>query len=214
MADAPTQRYERLPGTGYRKLVPGWAMILLFFVIGIFVLLLRGKRVQLWRGEDHLLVVDWDGYREYYKRINYRDIQSVVIHRTAEGMLVNVLLGAVVLLLVGLGVAFGDSVGLAILLVLAGVFGLILLGNVLQGATCQCQLRTAVQTEDLHSLSRVRTAQKALAQLRPLIVAAQGEPPPPGEISRRLPSAAPAAGETPAPPVIADNPDAPPRIVS
>lgn len=213
MADVPKQRYERLPGTGYRQLVPGWAMVLLFFVIGIFVLLLRGRRVQLWRGEDHLLVVDWDGYREYYKRINYRDIQSVVIRKTAEGLIANVLMGVVMLMLIGLGVAVGDSVGMTILFVLAGIFGLFLLGNVLQGATCKCQLRTAVQTEDLHSLARLRTARKALDQLRPMIVAAQGELQP-VEIAQRLQSQAAAVGETPAPPVIADDPNAPPRIVS
>ena len=150
MADTSPQRYQRLPGTGYRQLVPVWAMILLFFIIGIFVLLLRGRRVQLWRGEDHLLIVDWDGYREHYKRINYRDIQSIVVRRTSEALIANIVLGVLVLLFVALGLGVGDTVGMVILFVLAGIFGLILLVNLLQGTSCKCQLRTAVLAEDLH----------------------------------------------------------------
>jgi len=211
MADAPSQRYHRLPGTGYRQLVPGWALVLLFFVIGIFVLLLRGRRVQLWRGDDHLLVVDWDGYREYYKRINYRDVQSVVICRTRQGLTANVVLGAVTVVFAVLGVAVGDPAGMTTLFVLAGIFGLFLLGNVLQGPTCKCQLRTAVQTEELHSLTRVRTAQSALGQLRPLIVAAQGELTA-DDIARRWQSSMAAAQESGG--VLVEDPNAPPRIAS
>lgn len=210
MADT-VQRYQRLPGTGYRRLVPGWALVLLFFVIGIFVLLLRGRRVQLWRGEDHLLVVDWDGYREYYKRINYRDVQSVVICRTAEGWIASVLLGALTVVFAVLGIAVGDGVGMTILLVLAGLFALFLAVNLLQGATCTCQLRTAVQTEQLRSLTRVPTALKALAQLRPLIIAAQGELPA-ADSAQTLP--APLADTNQALGALANEPGAPPPIVS
>ena len=49
-----------------------------------------------------------------------------------------------------------------------------ILVNNLRGTACACQLRTAVQTEDLGSLSRVRQTQKVLEKIRPLIVAAQG----------------------------------------
>ena len=38
--------YRRLSGTGYHYLVPPWALVLLFFVMGIFVLLFRGRRTQ------------------------------------------------------------------------------------------------------------------------------------------------------------------------
>ncbi len=213
MADASPQRYQRLPGTGYRRLVPVWAMLLLFFVIGIFTLLLRGRRVQLWLGDDHLLVVDWDGYREYYKRINYRDIQSVVIHRTTEGKIVNGILGVIVALFVVFGLAVGDTVGTITLLIIAALFGVILLANFLAGPTCRCQLRTAVQTEELHSLTRFRTARKALERIRPLVVGVQGVLTP-DEISQRLQALAAAAGATPTPQVIAEDPNAPPRIAS
>ena len=174
MAEAASKPYQRLPGTGYRQLVPNWAMLLLVFVIGIFVLVLRGKRVQLWLGDDHLLVVDWDGAREYYKRIRYQDIQTIIVHRTTEGRVINALLGGIILLFTIFGLAVGDTVGTTIFLVIAAVFGLILLANLIAGPTSKCQLRTAVQTEELYSLTRLSNARKALDRLRPLITAAQG----------------------------------------
>ncbi len=162
--------YRKLPGVGYRRLVPAWAMILLFFVIGIFVLLLRGKRVELWLGPDHLLLVEWDGSREYYRRLYYRDIQAVVVRRTSEWMGVNILLGVLVLLF-----AFvATLVSAPVPLVLAGVCALILVVYLVGGPTCNCQLRTAVQTVDLLSLQRLRHARKALDLLRPKIEEAQG----------------------------------------
>jgi len=213
MAEAATKRYERLPGTGYRQLVPTWAMLLLFFVIGIFVLILRGKRVQLWLGDDHLLILDWDGSREFYKRIRYQDIQTIIVHRTTEGRIVNALLGGIVLLLIVSGLAVGDSVGTIILLVIAALFGLILLGNFISGPTCKCQLRTAVQTEELHSLTRLPKVRKALDRLRPRITAAQG-PLTPEEISQRFQTTEAPSAEAPAPQFIVDDPNAPPRIIS
>jgi hypothetical protein len=187
-------------------------MLLLFFVIGIFVLLLRGRRVQLWRGEDHLLIVDWDGYREYYKRINYRDIQSIIVRRTSDALIANLVLGAVTLGFVGLGLLVDDEVGMIILFVIGGIFGLILLANLLQGSSCKCQLRTAVQSEDLHSLTRLPNARKALDRLRPLIVTAQGGVLATLEIPQPIPSASSVGSETPmSSSSIGDDPNAPPQ---
>ena len=213
MAEAAAKPYQRLPGTGYRQLVPTWAMLLLFFVIGIFVLVLRGKRVQLWLGDDHLLILDWDGSREFYKRIRYQDIQTIVVHRTTEGKIVNALLGGIILFLVICGLAVGDTVGTIILLVIAAIFGLILLGNFISGPTCKCQLRTAVQTEELHSLTRLPNVRKALDRLRPRITVAQG-PLTPEEISQRFQTTEAPPAEAPSPQFIVDDPNAPPRIIS
>jgi hypothetical protein len=167
--------YQRLPGTGYRQSIPSWAMVGLFFVIGIFVLLFRGRRIQLWRGADHLLLVETDGYREFYKRFHYQDIQALVVRKTNDGLIMNVAL----LILAGFfgifAVAASDP-GLRIfLLVLAGIFGLFALANTLSGPTTRCSIRTAVQTEELPSLSRLRLARKVFGRLQPLIVVAQGE---------------------------------------
>jgi uncharacterized membrane protein HdeD (DUF308 family) len=46
--------------------------------------------------------------------------------------------------------------------------------NCLLGPTCECHLRTAVQTEKLLSLNRLKYMRKAMDSLRPLIEKAQG----------------------------------------
>jgi hypothetical protein len=86
------------------------------------------------------------------------------------------------------------------------------MANLILGRTCRCFLRTAVQTEQLPPLDRVRRAQKVFARLRPLIAAAQGGELAPETISEMLrQQAPPAAGSTKAG---ADNPGIPPVIDS
>jgi hypothetical protein len=215
---ASTQKpYRRLPGTGYRYTIPGWAIFMLFFVMGVFALMFRGRRIQLWQGEEHLLLVEWDGSREFYKRFHYRDIQAIIVRKTMDGKILNIVLGGVVALFIALAIPASDVGFRIFLLVLAGIFGLVLLINALAGPTCQCQVRTAVQTEDLPSLNRLKRARKVIARLRPLIATAQGQLAP-EEIPARmqewlasLASAVPAPGS--APQYTMDDPNAPPRIV-
>ena len=210
--------YRRLPGTGYRYVMPGWAIFLLFFVIGIFALLLRGRRVQLWQGEEHLLLVEWDGNREYYKRFDYHDIQAFIVRKTVEGKIISGLSAGLLILFSGLAIPASD-IGLRIfLLILGGVFGLVLLGNVRSGPTCQCHVRTAVQTEQLPSLSRLRRAREVLDRIRPLITVAQGQLAR-DEIPARMQewlaeSEYLAAAHRGGLSYIVDDPNAPPRIVS
>ena len=52
-------------------------------------------------------------------------------------------------------------------------FTQLLLINLALGPTCACHIRTAVQTERLSALNRVRTARKFIARVEPLIAAAQ-----------------------------------------
>ena len=70
------------------------------------------------------------------------------------------------------GVILGVWLGLAFFLLA------LLLINLSRGRTCVCHIRTAVQTEELPSLRRLRTARKATALLKPLIEEAQGTIPP------------------------------------
>jgi hypothetical protein len=166
--------YQRLPGTGYRQTIPSWAIVLLFFVIGIFALLFRGRRVQLWQGAEHLLLVETDGHREFYKRFYYGDIQSIAIYKTRDGLVMNVLLLVVCSVFAALAIAASD-LGLRIFLAsMALFFGLLAFANSLVGATCRCSIRTAVQTEELPSLTRLKRARKVFNRLRPLVAAAQG----------------------------------------
>jgi len=193
---SPTKPYRRLPGTGYP----------------IF-----GRRVQLWQGAEHILLVEWDGYREFYKRFEYRDIQAFIIHKTVEGKAFNAILGAFVSVLVTMAILAPDPDLRVFVLVLAGILGLFLLANALSGPTCRCSIRTAVQNHDLRSLRRLRRARKVLARLRPLIAATQGQLAP-EEIPLRMrefdqklaSSSGPSAGQQP---FVIDDPNVPPRIV-
>ena len=144
-------RYTKLPGVGHQL----------------------GSYTRLYRGVDHLLQVSSVTFSERYKRFYFRDIQAVIVIRTNEWLIFIGLFFLLALLLTGLAVGVGDSVGsvvlgscAALLLVFALIVGL-------RGPTCRCLVRTAVQTEKLPSLNRLRRAEKILAELAPLIAAAQ-----------------------------------------
>jgi hypothetical protein len=77
--------------------------------------------------------------------------------------------GCLALLALLLGGAWGIFLG-----TLAGVGALMLALNWFQGPSCECRLQTAVQTETLPSLSRLRTALQVVKRLRARIEGAQG----------------------------------------
>ena len=137
-------------------------------------------RTSLWLGPDHLLCVDTNGYTETYKRFYFRDIQAITVQATNRRSVWNWILGLLTALCAALGffnfsAAAGPNPGAILSFFLLFIFGIPLLLNNLFGRACTCQLRTAVQTEELASLSRVRKARKVLEKIRPLIAAAQGE---------------------------------------
>jgi hypothetical protein len=127
----------------------------------------------LWLGKNHLLRIDSKIFVEHYKRFYYWDIQAFVTQKTVRGKIVNGILsllgGGFMLLAVQIGEA-----GLPIFGILTSLTLALLLINWMLGPTCVCHLRTAVQTEKLPSLNRLRTARKVLDRLRPWIAQAQG----------------------------------------
>jgi hypothetical protein len=178
---------------------------------GAFAVAVR-SRTSLWLGTDHLLFVNSSGYTETYKRFYFRDIQIFVVQKTQRATVVNIVL-TILLVMILAPALVAQAIGLKIFLfLLAGIFGLFLLVNLMQGQTCQCFLRTAVQTEQLPPLDRVRRAQKVFARLRPLIAAAQGGELSPETISEimRQQAKSSADGST----TITDNPDILPRLDS
>src|SRR5438105_2031626 len=175
-------------------------------------------RSSLWLGKDHLLGIDTTGYTETYKRFYFRDIQAIIIRRTNR--LRNWSLGLGVpagLFALFAAVASREVVVASILGTVAGLFLLAALLNVAAGPTCVCHLRTAVQTEELPSLNRLRRTRKVLNRLRPFIVEAQGQLAP-EDIPIRMQewrSATANSGDQPAvaPRYVVDDPNLPPRIV-
>jgi len=139
---------------------------------------------SLWLGKDHLLCIDTNGYTENYKRFYFRDIQAFLIRKTPRYKWWSVVTG---LLAAGflLPIAFSTEVWLQYIFgVVGGLFSLIFVINLALGPSSACQLRTAVQLEELPSLNRLRRTRKELDRLRPLLVAAQGALPPEEIFSR------------------------------
>lgn len=133
---------------------------------------------SLWLGPDHLLSIVREGFSENYKRFYYRDIQTIVLRRTAASLLISFVngfftLGFLALTLLGV---FRDwPVGASATFAGFGIFFLVLLAiNLVRGTSCECTLRTAVQSERLRSLSRFRVALKAIRRIREAVEAVQG----------------------------------------
>jgi hypothetical protein len=182
------------------------------------------SRSSLWLGKDHLLAVDSKDFSETYKRFYFRDIQAISLRLTPRRQIWNWVLavptalclaGWAYDLLVTRSVSPGGVVAGVVVTLL---FVLPLLVNNLLGPTCACKLRTAVQTEDLPSLGRLRKTRRILDRLRPLIVQAQGQLLP-EEIPSRLRAweaamAAESAAAAAKPRYGVDDPNLPPRMTS
>jgi len=127
---------------------------------------------RLWLGEDHLLLVQSSSVGERYKRFYFADIQAFVLRRTAA----YVIWAIVWLFLAALCLAIAlntEPPGRWIVLGIAGVFLVVLGVHLALGPTCSCHVRTAVQSEELSSLRRLRTTRRVIAQVRPLIEQSQ-----------------------------------------
>lgn len=135
-----------------------------------------GGPSRVWLGEDHVLLVLTRGYVESYRRFFFNDIQGFIVRQTHTGKIWNAVWGVCASFFVLLALALND-VATIIMLCFAAPFVAALLINVLLGPTCAFHVRTAVQTERLPAVSRVRAAEKFIARIEPLIANAQGEVP-------------------------------------
>jgi hypothetical protein len=149
--------YQRLPGRGWTWTGPS----------------------RVWLGEDHLLLVLGRGFYESYRRFFLNDIQAVIVRRTHTGKTWNAIWLMGLVFFGTIAALVPDPTGRAILVGLATPFAVGLLANLILGPTCACHIRTAVQTERVPAISRLGTARGFMARVEPLIVARQGELPPP-----------------------------------
>lgn len=154
------------------------------------------SRTSLWLGKDHLLQIDSSGYTENYKRFYFRDIQVLASCRTDTWLYQAVGLTGAACLFDLIAIVGGGPIIAWIFGSLGGLFVTFLVFHLLAGPTSKCYLRTAVQTEQLVSINRLRKARKVFNALRPLINKAQGE----------LPGQPATSPDQPAPPVILSPP--------
>ncbi|MEW6267059.1 MAG: hypothetical protein AB1641_28635 [Thermodesulfobacteriota bacterium] len=157
----------------------------------------------LYLGPDHLLSVHGRGVVEEYKRFYYQDIQAILARRTWSG-LIQIVVFILLAGLFSLPFIFTPEEEMAVWLVPAGIFLFIALILLLRGPTCVCHIRTAVQTEKLASLERLRIFRRFLDQVRPLIESLQGRVTPEMmsgyDRTPSVPASEAAAPPTPTPP--------------
>jgi hypothetical protein len=167
-------------------------------------------------GEDHLLAIDTSGYTETYKRFYLRDIQAFLLRQTGYWVIWGVAFGVLATAFSALAISIREAVAQWVFGSLAGVCLLVLLLDLAAGPSCVCHVRTAVQTEELPSLNRLRRARKVLNRLRPLIAGVQGQLVP-EDIAVRL-----REGDSPVPPAaygpgtaqeVVEDPNVPPKVV-
>jgi hypothetical protein len=152
----PTPQYQRLPGAG------GAAF----------------QRHRLWLGPDHLLQVASSVVGEQYKRFYFADIQAVVLRRSQLGLIASMAWLAGAALCAALFLTEEDAAARVFPATCAGLCLLLAVVVFFTGRQCVCTIRTAVQTEDVPSLRRLRTVRRVLARIRPAIEAAQSAPAP------------------------------------
>jgi len=128
-------------------------------------------------GDDHILKVDSTLFSESYKRFFFRDIQSLTIKTNRRWIVWNGVLAVLlaIFLLEGFLDATTWSAWRITMTIMASTAAALLVINNLFGITCDVRIQTAVQTDTLPPLSRVKRANQALELIRPLIIRAQGQ---------------------------------------
>ena len=133
---------------------------------------LVGKHT-LWQGQDHLLQIFCRMGVEEYKRFYFSDVQAIVTHKTDVGKVQNAILGCFILFLAWPAFVFEGEWSISFAAA-AGVLLILLFINLTRGSTCETRLMTAVQTEKIHSLSRLKNAVKVMDRIKPYIQNIQG----------------------------------------
>lgn len=128
---------------------------------------------RLYTGPDHLLSSNSSFFSETYLRFYYKDIQAIINRKTITGKIFNIIF--IVGLVLFLIPSFLFSGGWAAFFFLgASVFFILLLINLIKGSTSICHLQTPVQTARLAAIRRIKSAEKAISRLKPLIENSQG----------------------------------------
>lgn len=143
----------------------------------------HGRRGSLWKGPDHLLVIEGGGVlfalSEQYRRIDYANIQSLGLVRTVRyGWLIAAFAVPAVLFAIGLIATLDQAIGFSIAFgVPFTVFLTLLIIHLVKGRTVRCSLQTAVQVLRLRPLTREAKAQRVLDELAQLCRHHQGDAP-------------------------------------
>jgi hypothetical protein len=150
--------------------------------------------VRLYEGPDHFLQISSTGFSESYKRFYFRDIQAFIIEKKIWHHLWSAFWGAFAAAFF-IPAWFASGGAAVVLWSIAGFFVGLLLLNIAIGPSCVCRVQTAVQTEKLPTLKRVRSARKFIQRIHPVLLSAQsGAAPSAQESPSESASEAPGAG--------------------
>jgi hypothetical protein len=136
-----------------------------------------------WLAPDHLLMVQVSNYTERYRRFYFRDIQSILVQRSAIRLIYNIVLTVLSLIflfylvpLLFTSTRAREDMGVAGMVVFGFLFGLCVIGflaNNLRGQTFTVHIGTAVQTQKLGHVLRQKAVDRLMAEISPLILATQ-----------------------------------------
>jgi hypothetical protein len=143
--------YTKLPGRGWSWIGPS----------------------RVWLGEHHVLLVLNRIFFESYRRFFLKDIQAIVVRQTHTGKIWSIIWGTPAAISFLLMSVLPEPIKF-LMPWCAMPFVIILVINTLLGPTCALHIRTAVQTERLPAVSRLRSARRFISLMEPLITEAQG----------------------------------------
>lgn len=125
--------------------------------------------------EDHLLYAEQPWFYQAYTRFYFRDIQSIVISDSTAFVGMNIFLGGVFTLSTVLALLFFSNIPpLSYFIgVVALTFLILFIINLAKGPTCKFAIQTRVNRKHIASLSRKRTAYRALPIIEQYIRAQQ-----------------------------------------
>ena len=158
-----------------------------------------GGSSQLWLAADHLLLVETAWFVQSYRRFRLSEIQAILVSRRPSRIVAQTAL--LTLTILALAWCFRPAAGWFARLAGGVVFGGALLAELVdlaRGPSCRVTLRTAVSAVRMRSLSRMRYAEKFLAEAGPAVEGAQAGMEPlteatPATASAAVPAPGPAA---------------------
>ena len=123
---------------------------------------------RLYQGPDHFLQVSSTGFSETYKRFYFRDIQAIILENKPWRLWWSCGIGMLLLLFLA-PASMTTGVPAAIYWVVVASCAVALLINWALGPSCACYIRTAVQTERLRALTRIRTGRAFVTRTTELV---------------------------------------------
>ena len=144
-----------------------------------------GMKGSLWKGPDHLLVIEARGFflpfSEVYRRIDYKNIQALTLTETRAYVVTAILLTIPIMIMMAIAISIISADGLhgatwGLVVAIVTTMGLLAV-HLARGRTCVCSLQTAVLSLRLKPLKRKAKSNAVIEELAALCRHHQGELP-------------------------------------